>query len=121
MVVLCLHPISCQSSYQYRLTLHWYSFGRLSKDKDYPLKPFYQSTVKTFINKLSNLRVGSGSYNLPVDGTVKVVILARLNVGDSPVLDELVRFYFHGAEFTPIDLCTKETYWRIFILAFIKS
>ena len=46
--------------------------------------------------------------------TVKVVIFARLNFGDSPVLDELVCFYFHGAEFTPIDLCTKETYWRFY-------
>ena len=53
--------------------------------------------------------------------TVKVVILAWLNFRDSPVLDELVCFYFHGAEFTPIDLCTKETYWRVFILAFMKS
>ena len=52
--------------------------------------------------------------------TVKVVILAQLNFGDSPVLDELVCFYFHGTEFTPIDLCTKETYWRIFILAFME-
>ena len=53
--------------------------------------------------------------------TVKVVILARLNFGDSLVLDELVCFYFHGTEFTPIDLCTKETYWRVFILAFMRS
>ena len=52
--------------------------------------------------------------------TVKVVNLARFYFGDSPVLDELVCFYFHGAEFTPIDLCTKETYWHIFILAFVK-
>ena len=54
------------------------------------------------------------------ESTVKVVILARLNVGDSPVLDELVCFYFHGAEFSPINLCTKETYWHVFILAFMK-
>ena len=46
--------------------------------------------------------------------TIKVVILARLNVGDSLVLDELVCFYFHGAEFTPIDLCTKETLARFY-------
>ena len=52
--------------------------------------------------------------------TVKVVILARLNFGDSLVLDELVCFYFHGAEFTPIDLCTEETYWHVFILPFVK-
>ena len=46
--------------------------------------------------------------------TVKVVILARLNFADSPVLDELVCFYLHGAEFKPIDLCTKETLARFY-------
>ena len=36
------------------------------------------------------------------------------------LIDELVCFYFHSAEFTHIDLCTKETYWCVFILAFVK-
>ena len=40
--------------------------------------------------------------------------------GDSLVLDELVCFYCHSAEFTPIHLCTKETDWRVFILVFVK-
>ena len=57
-------------------------------------------TLQTLLTK--NLHPGDYSNCY----TVKAVILARLHFGDSPVLDELVCFYFHGAEFTPIDLCT---------------
>ena len=49
-----------------------------------------------------------------------LLLLKWLSWHDSPVLDELACFYFHGAEFTPIDHCTKETYWQVFILTFVK-
>ena len=88
--------------------------------KQCEIEECFPSALNSYTIPFKHIRVCSNQSNSISPCTVIVYILARLNFGDSPVLDELVCFYFHCAEFTPIDLCTKETYWRVFILAFVK-